>query len=335
VKKTPKKSVKKIRDSRHIKMSPLPIHSLSGCNFFSYYPNVNGRKILLLGESHTMKNMCDASKNATYVWDWIKDIAMNSNECTDILLEQDYTVENETDTWVDTPLGYTRKVLYNLKSDVTRYHRSDLRSFFEKTTIESIFVQMYNEDMNMSMKAESLLNPMVFSIILDYMLMIDTSVSAKKIYESFCNNLYTSIYKKSVPSELKRIFNIHDTIYIKKVKKELSKMDSSIDKKRVLQTLKSIYMTLTDRYNIDILMLIPMDLYVLTRMFISFDSKKMKRGPFLCESYKTMKNIIFFGGSLHSRIYNQFIKEYFGITPSIYRYDVDSKCTLFEKPFLF
>ena len=87
-------------------LSPLDLHAsrrltqLSGPISFYLYPNIHGKKILLIGEQHHLKNLCPSSnqclqttKCVSYDIDnWLYDLAIASPECLDILIEQDYVV---------------------------------------------------------------------------------------------------------------------------------------------------------------------------------------------------------------------------------------------------
>ena len=63
------------------------------------------------------------------------------------------------------------------------------------------------------------------------------------------------------------------------------------------------------------------DVYTLARMFITFDSttNKIDRGPIECrnKNYLSPKNIIFYGGVMHTDNYAGFINDTFKTTPAI------------------
>ena len=62
------------------------INNLSGPIFLSYYPNLEGRRILILGERHDNESICK-DKNVYEVHQWIKDLAENSSYEIDLFLE--------------------------------------------------------------------------------------------------------------------------------------------------------------------------------------------------------------------------------------------------------
>ena len=55
-----------------------------------------------------------------------------------------------------------------------------------------------------------------------------------------------------------------------------------------------------------------MDIYTLSRMFAIFDENKLNRGPIKCRDpiYKIPRNIIFYGGNLHTFFYKEFIDRF-------------------------
>ena len=98
------------------------------------------------------------------------------------------------------------------------------------------------------------------------------------------------------------------------IDKELAKMDKSIDKTKMLETLLDAYMKMQNIYPYFVLIMqIPMDIYFLSRLFIKFDKRKMKtRGPESCRSakYRQIKNAIMYGGAAHIMIYVTFFNLY-------------------------
>jgi hypothetical protein len=119
--------------------------------------------------------------------------------------------------------------------------------------------------------------------------------------------------------------------------KRMSKMSNKINRIKFMDVLLSIYMVELNLYSS--LIVIPMDIYFLTRIFTSFDELKIKRGPKGCRSLKDASsyNIIMYGGDTHAQVYASFIMKYFGVSPLIDKGNINdnNKCLSFHKPFDF
>lgn len=362
---------------------------LSGPTKFSFYPDVNGIRILLLGERHDTKGLCseyDLSLKGGRIYEvhkWLGDLAKNAPECLDILVEQpfllnDQEYEKEIDRGTDlisysSPLAAIIKEFEKcqiiLKKDPCysphlRYHYIDLRRI---VTGKSAVVQMGNlvyegystmvkYKFNFPVSWVDVLLETDFKYvddertILSYVIGVDLSQSSQEIYEQYmislsenlkeqASQIYYGIDLDPFTYDHKRDFlymkNLHN-----KINKEVEKMDTSIDRKEFLETLLNVYL---DHQGLSLgekIFLIPMDLYLLTRLFINFDQAKMNRGPPGCHQNKIIKNAIIYAGWDHTDIYDAFIAEFFGVYPEI---EVDlqmgkksqSQCIKFLQPFDF
>ncbi len=67
--------------------NPRKLISLSGPLGFTFFKNINGRKILLLGESHKVDTLCQSSL-AYSIHRWLIELAIEAPECLDIFCEQ-------------------------------------------------------------------------------------------------------------------------------------------------------------------------------------------------------------------------------------------------------
>ena len=58
------------------------IQSLSGPISFYYYPNISGKRILLLGDYHAKVNMCSSAQSPE-IQSWLKQLALDAPSCLD------------------------------------------------------------------------------------------------------------------------------------------------------------------------------------------------------------------------------------------------------------
>src|SRR5581483_2182367 len=80
------------------KKSPRHLTVLSGPNQFIFFPDINGKRVLLLGDVHNpigrcKQTDCDEQKNSCHIYEiqqWLRDLAQQAPECLDIFLETQY-----------------------------------------------------------------------------------------------------------------------------------------------------------------------------------------------------------------------------------------------------
>ena len=115
-------------------------------------------------------------------------------------------------------------------------------------------------------------------------------------------------------------------------------MDRNIDSVRFFNVLLDVYMSIEYDSFLITLGVVQLDVYFLLRLFITFDEKKMERGPSGCQNsrYRQIKNAIFYGGAGHVDIYKDFFHRFFGKSPSISTVSqTNTKCLTFDEPFDF
>lgn len=61
---------------------------LSGNISFTFFHDLNGRRLLILGERHSIENICDNKEKAVHPHKFLFDLAKNAPECLDIFLEE-------------------------------------------------------------------------------------------------------------------------------------------------------------------------------------------------------------------------------------------------------
>ncbi len=339
---------------------------LSGSNTFAYFPNINGKRILLSGESHNVRKICEPEmcmerhKNCKIyeIHNWLYDLTLNSPECLDIFIEQEYRLKPiQTGGRPLKNYGSPLKAIRDQFKDCAayskikcplnqlRYHYIDLRKY--RNSIKSPLSRLhdsarkYGTEMNseqilINLKKKSGKIEKKYwekrDKLYKYMLGIDRNKSIMLLYKNYINDIAESIGIAYNFDE----FDQYMKIYYSIIDKEMSKMNPIIDKDKFLMVLLNIYMDKPHLWGP--LHIMPQDIYFLSRLFIIFDQKKIQRGPIGCRdpNYRQIKNVIFHGGSNHTDIYISFLKQYFMLEPSIYiKTESREKCIQFPKPFDF
>lgn len=361
-----------------IKLDPSrKINVISGPSSFYYYPNVIGKKILLLGETHDIKNVCKdnycAGKTSTCnsfeVHDWIYQLALHAPQCLDIFVEEAYydvqSGGNKLNTYA-APLLAVRdkfkhiKPKYAKEGDVplssVRYHNMDIRNFLG---VSSPFVEMAHTKGGalkyaMGRVPSEYKSKDSMKTIITCLMGCNRNMVAQKMFYGFVMNLSISIENYKIGKGVADpIYDMEEWSYDKlseinnyirqydiQIQKEMKKVLPYISLEKFCQTLSLVYMNyIGDDWNkfIHILIMLPMDMYVLLRLFIKYVPTKLDRGPINCQSktYEENKNVIIYAGALHIEIYKDFILKYFVIAPTIGHNKTPEQCIELENPFDF
>jgi hypothetical protein len=328
--------------------SPFHLEILSGPHTFTFFENVLGKKILLLGERHTTENICKDGKNVYEIHEWLHDLSEKTKECIDIMIESDFYSNIEKDTsplrklnTYESPLRAIRHMIQlHQNKTTTRYHNIDIRVvgknikdplvryidlFDTSDPIQQAEIEMTNIFVN-----QKYYN-MNYSLMLKYVLGLDMSKESKEMYFNYIRDLYAGVNISYNVSDIYKYISLFQF----KINKELEK--STLNKNKFLETMFHIYYNLIQtRGSIHLLLIflcIPMDLYTLSRIFIQFDPTKMKRGPELCKQTNELNTVIIYGGADHIEIYNMFLQLYFELEPSISIENNKAQCIEFASPF--
>jgi hypothetical protein len=326
---------------------------LSGPSSLTFFTNIAGRRILLLGERHHNKRLCNANilkkRGAYEVQNWLIDVCSNANTCVDVLTESPYkyniklnckgatSTANNTNNANNTNtnnIGNTLKdytnPLYAVTCDLEelkkkgklpeymRYHNIDLRRYkdtvFPGTRLYELFVKdvaTINEKEYRNIKNYYDKNKVA---IISYLLGIDRSIYARSAYHNVIEMLL-SLYGEELNKERNASL---EKQYFASIDKEMRKIDEKDipNKQRFLYTLLDIYL---QENMFTSLMVPPMDLYLLLRLFVKFDENKMSRttNPKGCRNSKVINNAIVYTGDAHTRIYRIFLEKYFNVFPSL------------------
>ena len=310
---------------------------LSGPSVFHFYKNIHHKSILLLGETHVIKNICKNNKNMYEVQDWLYDVSSIYPDCLDIFLEVTYKKKQKPNKTYKPKLkdfGGPLKTVENkfiyLPFSNVRYHPSDIRISFG---YHDIIPGWYARHFNLSIKGyKELSQKYNLLILIKYMIGLDNSQKGKEYYMSFVNELLT------ISDEIKYMNDFfyeklkeYEMRTLKILTKELNKL--SVDKNKFLDAfLESI--DLNERENT--LTNVRFDLYILSRLFIQFDKSKMSRGPKGCRSdrFFEIKNTIIYTGRNHTKFYVTFLNKMFNANPdrSIEK-NWNDQCIIFNPPF--
>ena len=349
----PKRLLKSQPKLPEFKHPSRQLRILSGSTIFAFYPNINGRRILLLGEVHNNKGICsgpsDPSIGLYELHDWFDELSLNAPECLDIFIEQSYMLpQSQVGGW--TSLSKYGSPLYAIKqrfknchvyqvqqkekchSNFLRYHYVDTRGY--KSVAKTPYLEWYLSGYEVN-KANHILNQKYWDqreLLYRYMLTMNRTSEAERLYNNYIADMAIIIGVSYDPSKYKQYMEI----YYKNIDKEIVKLDPNLDKEKFFESLLSVYMF--EKIIGTSLFIMPQDVYFLLRLFTVFDEKKMNRGPIECrnQQYQIIKNAIFHGGLHHTRIYMQFIKTHFGISPTIdIMLPMSDKCVKLNSPFDF
>ena len=329
---------------------------LSGPISFYYYPSIDGKRVLLLGDQHRNGTYCNKDELANIskqnselgayeIHDWLWDLSKVAPECLDIFNETGYFPINQKGgeplKSYDSPLEAISdsflKCVYNKQcSDRMRYHYIDIRQFMvekgdddiisESQLLDLYFKKQTLDDLSKYLIFEKKWNRRnKIEILLKYYIGLDRKYFAKKTFSEYCKDYAKAVdepiktYK--IDLEVKRIWKLID--------KELSK--TTLDKNKFFEIMLPIAIE-----NVPISMIGSsiVDIYVLLRLFIKFNENKMIRGPNMCQSNQIVENAIIYAGDYHIQDYVSFFHNYFGIDPYIsYPSKNDTQCLHLSKPF--
>jgi hypothetical protein len=307
------------------------LNGLSGPNELCFFNDISEdhKRILLLGEYHSIESICTSSqlKNPKIfeIQKWLVAIAENAPSCIDIFAETPYKTEFNTSGCAinlrkyNSPLSAVECHLSELKNrnklpKYLRYHNVDTRVYEGDlfpmvdwdTTVYNVGNGLLPNDIKEYDEIQEHAEQYKKDLI-SYMLGIDRNKYVA-IYGYYIRAMFNLIQKPLDAVKVRKL----EKKYFKSIDKAFNKM--TLDKVKFLDILLGVYMENYDLYTA--LLNIPMDLYVLTRLFIKFDSSKMSRGPKGCRDSKdeTINNVIIYGGSNHTNLYKQFLVRYFNKT---------------------
>jgi len=329
------------------------------------------------------KNKIIQKNNLFKIHEWLSALSKDSKECLDLFVELDYILDrSEIDLKLLQKMYESKKsgikelintfancFLASKGSNITckyknlRYHYANARTAISKTNIiepenelyflRSPFTIIHDTLLNDYAKYDYYKKEIIAKLsrntcenIIYYLLGLNKNGTAIKDILDIITNInlkfnYIVIYitEEDLESYYKFYFRI--------IEKELSKLDPTIDRNAFLKTMASLYLQDVHKYPdmADNFHCVNMDVYLLSRLFIRFDEKKLGRGPEKCREKSNLfiKNAIIYGGDYHILFYKKFIEKFFGILPYP-DFLIESKkkiagilkqCIIFKKPFDF
>ena len=308
---------------------------LNGPVSFLFYPNIQGKKILLLGDIHNIHALCNINSCSTQndpgckiyeVQQWLSDLATSSPQCLDIFVEHPYIKSQKGGAALQSSPNPLQAIRNQFRSCAInkikcppnlRYHYVDIRLIeFEGETIPDPLGKLLDiiSIYGLSTQWYNLI-PLYINqipIIKEYYIGYNRTTPAKNIFYQFYQDLAKIVSipynQDSLDTEINALWKIFD--------KQLSK--TTLNKNQFFQALLKVH----SQPPIDIhgsLLTLPMDVYLLSRLFTQFDIHKMKRGPIGCHDpkYSQIHNAIIYAGDYHIRLYQKFIHQYFNILPLI------------------
>ena len=340
----------------HVSISPRPppikncrqLRMLSGPSYFVYFPVVDNKRILLLGESHYNTGLAKTTgNNDVYeVHRWLSDLAHEAPECLDLMVETPYITRPVPiyGSWEYPNLGQYQSPLEAIEdifrschttdidkkqkchSPMLRFHYLDFRRWNEINGVGGtywIFFGILKNQPNALEIAELHLHNQYWERrgdLYNFVLGLDPRPQNQLFFEQYLSDFRHVVYDDTPEtSNSYRNVDYRDFLdaFRKLTTKESHKL-KGLDWTQALQILSQLYLKMYQSIAFT-LFIIPMDLYCLMRIFIQYDSTKMSRGPSGCQAltYTKNKNIIVYAGLSHIDLYRRFIEKYFEIQPTI------------------
>ena len=305
---------------------------ISGITDLVFYKNVVGKKILLLGELHTQETCQKPKEEVIQVSDLMLDVAYNipDSQVLDIFMEGTYKkVEPEESNFniIITQKILDRWVKQNNPNNV-RLHFIDPRTipfpnerYITSPLVEGIRIILNNEEL-VDRFVENVTWIEVFDAI--SFMMGDVGNHNTAMMSKVLQNIQRILLERNIPTNISE--NLDDWMigYFTVISKELDKLDTSIISRQTLRrNLRECYLEYIqedagdDDYMscvvaLSLLFAVPMDIYVLTRLFIRFAEKPGNR-----VNQREVKNVIIHSGTGHRRIYEKFFQKVFAVVPDL------------------
>uniref|UniRef100_A0A6C0AFC6 Protein kinase domain-containing protein n=1 Tax=viral metagenome TaxID=1070528 RepID=A0A6C0AFC6_9ZZZZ len=337
------------KDKKEFLHEQRNLEVLSGPIQFVFFPDINGQRILLLGENHSVENICkDKLLNYQEVHDWLFGLSLITPTCLDIFVETDIKDRNSVIDLrerkledYDCPLNAIRGKfeICNLTKnrrekciiDNIRYHLVDIRELDMK--YEKFIVMLRSlESQNVIFSDEHFFNieeisKKFFKEIFLYLSGLDENSIGKREYYKILELLLKNYYKKNFlmslfKSKYKEYIREYEE-YRRQYKILINKQLRKIENFNMTHFLESLFNAYFKKGSIEdftnMLIDINMDVFFLLRYLHTYDSEKMMRGPEKCrtEEFNKSKYSIVYGGAAHTETYKRFFIDYYNVNPII------------------
>ena len=331
------------------------VEGLSGIIQFTLFSNLNGNKILLLGEEHSTEGICKKDDNSYQeVHNWLYNLAVNAPTCLDVFLESFYRKYNfdEDNSNENDELSKYKSGLSALRTkfekcnttlnkkckfDGFRYHLIDGRvselpyviySNEAKELIKKDFPYKKDEE-NVIHKIYPKINNLIdenFEFLLMYLSMMfedEKCIKGKNVYYEIVKMQDLSVDKKLSSKFIKLYEENREKMY-RIIQKEMEKIENfniNFFLECLFYSYKNYDKSKTIIDNIrHFLYVIEMDVYFLLRYLHSYDKDKLRKGPKKCNSKEFTKNkySIVYAGAAHTLCYMNFFILYFNTHPDVH-----------------
>jgi len=309
------------------------IKKLIGPHIIAFFENIDGRRILLLGEYHLKLNNNDIlDKQSIFVHNWLADVISKSSKCIDLMVEQEYLFYDDYigDIPGESSMGYVIKKFYDCYSKNKqkcrklypnlRYHYIDLRN-----EVIWLLVKYIDEDLRFikELSNTNYINK-VLRVSFEYLVGENVDLIIVNDFIEKLHKYNNKIFKKEGDTLKKLKIDTKDAFdeYRDLICKSLSKCPFIYKKIKIIISAFIEAYTSTKIDPLISLVCIPMDLYCIIRMFQNYDINKLQNGPPKCidSIYGINRNIILFTGAVHTMNYMTVLK-LIGYTPNFVDYD--------------
>lgn len=330
-----------------------PLSHLNGCDLLYYYPDIYGRKVLLLGETHHINGCekCNISEGCMDIDTYVNSLVEKQSGCIDFYIEDKYPniMSGGAKRNIDTTRDYWNEKLNGVPNiPYLRLHRWDLRQDSD-SKIMTPWIHAFDKnqirwerikEMEAWVELKGISIEYLVDNIARYTIYGESrGVNMDIIYQflyyicGYRINRWDDQYRKNREKIKKAVSKLSRTVHLTS--------DIIIDK--FINCWKKTIIHNIQHNNLAEIIhdfgLLTSDLYLLSRMFTTFDydtETKRERSPSGCGlDYKIPKNIICFAGQAHIEFIHKMIHILY---PEISKPDPirgDNKCVHFNDPIRF
>jgi hypothetical protein len=290
-----------------------------GPSVFAYYPNIEGRQILLLGEFHVNQHSKLPSTELTVhpIHQWLYRIATQTNQELELYVEAPLSVtvtpmvpmtigeqplppeKRPLESYLTIMTSVTERFGYQLDlpdnhhhPDLPKviYHQVDVRQYQHRPNTLILLIPVALDPPTQIRNTYGPHKRGLFEYILGYNV-------GKQIFHQYLRDMCKFgklSYKRTRIEKM-----MHKYLFL--IQRELSNLSSNLDKTQFMNTLLEVAVNMDAPDLFLELHLIQMDAYCLIKMF----------------SNTPIRKALVYTGINHTRFYLRFIEQFFHLTPSI------------------
>ena len=319
--------------SKFVARGPRAVKRLEGITSFTFFPSVLGKRILVTGEYHRIKEQCPQSPDTYQFHTWVRDLGDAAPECLDVLTEVGTPAAakpgQQTVFWAegvpvgahryndlmsyDSPiaalnavyadcLAHTEEVHATCAGAMTRYHGVDLRT---DTLLTAPLISLFLARGQDVFIHPAVFDPALLRTLLEVSIGRDVSTRSREIFNetlrSWCSNA-------GIPFNAREFKNYLDYVRLR-LKKRIAKLDPRVSADKIYDAI--IRFAIENRghpalsQNYIAVFTIAMDAYAILRVFTLFERTKMSRGPTGCrgDGNRYMRNVVYHCGDFHATVF--------------------------------